>query len=459
MKKELPIFEFIIDDTLETGVKAISIVTDPAFESAAVYFQKAAKFIAFKDAKKQIVAGLSLIPNVPVYRVDPETGMEYYGIFRENTIERIVDRYHSEMLGNKVNVDHNDDAFIDAYLVEDFIVNSEQRKADLNSKGIDHKNIIGSWYTAFKIKDPEVFNAIENSGNATGFSIECYMDKILTKMNEEVKNKLIASNVKSEMNKINKTLKEKILSIFTEFEDFKRILVPELGFEIDYGKAGQPVNKVNVDPNGNETLTPIGQGEFSTDAGIVVVDDKSNLVEVRPLPKEPKAPTGDTSGNTSTVSGATTVVNDMHPNGMMPSGYTTTGNTDMKFPTGSTTGTTVTHHTSGDTSGSTSGGTQGIHKTVAELVGTQDGHYIIAVIVQGGIVTEAKATSEADLLKASNEKIKDLEDKNKVLDEKVKAPIADPILSPEVQPPDFSKMSAYEREMYNRGQKPVNVKK
>ena len=77
MEKKLPTFEFIIDDTFESGVKAIAIVTDPAFGSAALRFDNdipKPKFVAFGEKKKQIIAGFLILANTPVYRVDPEFG-------------------------------------------------------------------------------------------------------------------------------------------------------------------------------------------------------------------------------------------------------------------------------------------------------------------------------------------------------------------------------------------------
>ena len=157
MKKNIPTFQFVIDDSEESGVKAISIVGDPAFQSSMITFSKEKpKFVALADKKyKQICAGLSLIPDVPVYRVDEIFG-EYYGVFSKETIEKIVEKYHMEMNMNKLNLNHDENSFIDAFMVEDFIVDSEARVADLKLKGIEHPNIMGAWYTAFKIKDKNV---------------------------------------------------------------------------------------------------------------------------------------------------------------------------------------------------------------------------------------------------------------------------------------------------------------
>jgi len=287
MKQALPLFEFLIDDSEESGVKTVSIVGDPAFGSSLIAFGKEKpRFVALAGKKKQIVAGFSLIPNVPVYRVDAEIG-EYLGFFSKETIEKIVEKYHAEMLSNRVNLEHDSNAYIDAFMVEDYIVNSEFQVQDLASKGITHPNAIGAWYTAFKIKDISVFNSIVESGQGTGFSVEAFLDRVMVDFNREVKNIIINNKVKSEMKKVNKSLKEKILAIFTQDEKFERALVPELAFEIEWTEIGEPVNKVIVNENGEESLQPVGAGEFITEMGIILVDESSNLVEVRELPAEP----------------------------------------------------------------------------------------------------------------------------------------------------------------------------
>lgn len=457
MKKKLPIYEFLIDETSETGVKTISIVADPAFGSRAVFFEKSKpKFIALGDVKKQIIAGLALIPDVLVFRVDPETGEQYNAFFSAQTIEQIVNRFHDEQNGKNVNLNHDEKLPVNAYLLEDYIVNSQARVDDLKAKGIEHSNIMGAWYVAYKVKSPEVFNSIINGGEQVGFSVESFLDKVLTTFNTEIKNKFINEQIKLKMTKINKTIKEKILAIFTEVENFQRALVPELAFDIEWAKKDEPVNKVVVDENGNESLQPVGQGEFTTEKGIVVVDAASNLVEVRPLPKEPKVPetsgstSGTTSGETTQVSGATAIVNDQPAAAKVQvpevTGVTSgdTGNMETypweqcvadqtkrygsktaaervcgyirsknmsaddlseqelkellgaDFKSGSTSG------ASGSTSGATSS-KNGLNKSISELCPVA-GDYIIQVCVDDtGTITEATVTSQKDLLPQSQD--------------------------------------------------------
>jgi hypothetical protein len=469
MKKNIPTFQFVIDDSEESGVKAISIVGDPAFESSMISFSKEKpRFVALADKKyKQICAGLSLIPDVPIYRVDEIFG-EYYGYFSKETIEQIVEKYHQEMNMNKVNLEHNDSKYIDAFMIEDYIVDTPQRAEDLRAKGIDHKNIVGSWYTAFKIKDKNVFESIINGNTGMGFSVEAYLDRFSNQINDKF----------SKMKKDKKSLLEKIVKIFTNEEDFKenRSSVPELGFDIEWGKPGEPVNQVTVDPNGNEVLAPVGPGEFITDAGTIVVDDSSNLVEVRPVAGQPTgstAPVASVSGSTETPIVAPSekleaypwdqCISDQQAKGISKEGankicgWIKNNNSTQKLTDEQIKEILAMPEDSGNTVNApvtpapdaspvepvdppVSQAT--LNKTIGELVGTIDGEYWVQAIVENGKVTEVNVSSDTQLLKSQ---LAEVTKENNELKDKLKEPIGEPILGAPVEKKEWSKMNAYER--------------
>jgi len=427
MKKNIPLFEFVIDDTESSGVKAISIVSNPAFQNKLIAFAAIKpQFVLLADTKgkKRKVAGLALIPDVPVFRIDDVTGMEYNGFFSKETIEKIVEKFHDEMNNNKVNLNHDENKSIDAILIEDYIVDTPQRAEDLKLKGITHENIIGSWYVCYKIKNEQVFESIvknQNEGNPTGFSVECFLNTIMVEMNKQI-NK---SNLKIEMKKNNKTLLERILKIFSE-ESFERSLVPELAITIEWNGIGEQVKQVVVDAAGNETFAPVGPGEFNTDAGIIVVDEASNLLEVRPLPEQPEP--------VPEVAPAPVVASLEDDSIKLPDEELVDPvaevSPDMMPPDGSDPN--VVPEPAPDVKS----------KTIGEIVGENDGEYWVKVVVAGGLVTEAEVSSETDLLKTSLEEVKK---ENSELKDKLKEPIGEPILAPVPEKKDWNKMSTYER--------------
>ena len=450
MENQLPLFEFIIDESTATGVKAVSIVMEPAFGSAAIRFDEDApkpKFVAFGEKKQQIIAGFLILANTPVYRVDPEFG-EYMGFFSPETITKIIEKYHEEMLTNQVNLDHNNEAYIDAFMIEDYQVNTKERVADLAAKGLEHPQAFMSWYGALKIKDTEVFNAIDASGEMTGFSVEAFLDRVMVDFNAEVKNNIIQLKVKEEMAKNNKTIKERILAIFTDDEATKVVetkleqaLVPELALDIQWGEIGEPVMQVvpAETEDGEPTYTPIGQGEFVTDMGIIVVDESSNLVEVRELPAE--------IVEEPVVEDELAVDEDGNPIEVpAPSGDTETIAEDAEIvvpenPTEpSATGVTETVTP-----------TLGIDKSILEIVGTNRGEFvIIGFIDEEGNVVEAVYQSMQDLLLESQTKIDSLSAENAELLEKMKEPITDPILTPEPTPLEWDKMTVHQKYMHKK---------
>lgn len=455
MENQLPLFEFIIDESTATGVKAVSIVMEPAFGSAAIRFDEDApkpKFVAFGEKKQQIIAGFLILANTPVYRVDPEFG-EYMGFFSPETITKIIEKYHEEMLTNQVNLDHNNEAYIDAFMIEDYQVNTKERVADLAAKGLEHPQAFMSWYGALKIKDTEVFNAIDASGEMTGFSVEAFLDRVMVDFNAEVKNNIIQLKVKEEMAKNNKTIKERILAIFTDDEapevietevvetKLEQALVPELALDIQWGEIGEPVMQVvpAETEDGEPTYTPIGQGEFVTDMGIIVVDESSNLVEVRELPVE--------EVEEPVVEDELAVDEDGNPIEVpAPSGDTETIAEDAEIvvpenPTEpSATGVTETVTP-----------TLGIDKSILEIVGTNRGEFvIIGFIDEEGNVVEAVYQSMQDLLLESQTKIDSLSAENAELLEKMKEPITDPILTPEPTPLEWDKMTVHQKYMHKK---------
>ena len=489
MKKNIPLFEFVIDDTESSGVKAISIVSNPAFQNKLIAFAAVKpQFVLLADAKgkKRKVAGLALIPDVPVFRIDDVTGMEYNGFFSKETIEKIVEKFHDEMNNNKVNLNHDENKSIDAILIEDYIVDTPQRAEDLKLKGITHENIIGSWYVCYKIKNEQVFESIiknQNEGNPTGFSVECFLNTILVEMNKVI-NK---NNLKKVMKKNNKNLLEKIIEIFSK-EEFDRVLVPELAITLEVGKPGEVVNQVITDEKGTETLVPSGPGEYNTDSGVIVVDETSKLVEVRPLPEQPQpipaAEVSPDSGATETMKAypwdqcisdqlgagysqeaADKICGWIKANNSSQEGLTdeilqsiltpdeyackkkkldddsiklddeevlvdpvAEVSPDMMPPDG--------------TDPNAPPAPDVKSKTIGEIVGDNDGEYWVKVVVSGGLVTEAEVSSETDLLKTSLEEVKK---ENSELKDKLKEPIGEPILAPEPQKKDWNKMSAYEK--------------
>ena len=90
------ITELILDEGEDLyGVDAISLVEYPAIEQNFVFLsQEKNKYVfAKEDDEKKLLVGPALIPNKQIYRMDQETGEEYYAHFSKETIRRVSELY------------------------------------------------------------------------------------------------------------------------------------------------------------------------------------------------------------------------------------------------------------------------------------------------------------------------------------------------------------------------------
>lgn len=185
--------KFDIDENDKlSGVKTISLVDDPAIKSDFIAFSTEPQMVELKgEGFKHVVAGLALIPDKDIYRTT-EDGEPYVAYFTTDSIERIRNKFHKEMMTSRVNTDHNQQNYVDAFLIESFIIDSPERLADVNSKGINGA-AMGSWFVAYKIVDEQTFNRVLK-GELRGFSVEIFVKKMLSK--NEGKQPVIKENKK-----------------------------------------------------------------------------------------------------------------------------------------------------------------------------------------------------------------------------------------------------------------------
>ena len=385
MENKIPTFEFLIDDSEDSGVKTLSVVTSPAMESSFITLDKQDKKSKYvfidKDEKqyKGIVAGLAIIPDKMIFRQDEE-GNDYQGFFSIETIEKIRNKYHKEVMNLKsVNIEHSD-VFIDAFLIESYILDTEERVNEVKSKGIEEATL-GSWFTAFKIENKEVFNACV-SGVFNGFSVEAFLDREL---------KLSVNNnnfkkIKTMKKNLLERLKMRVNKILDEV-NFEESLVPELNVTLVWDEVGSDVTKTYVNDDELEVTEPIGVGEFVVEDGrIIVVDENSMLVEVRDAVVEEELVEEEVVIVEPEVSGDTVVEEELVEEVVIENDIAAA--------------------------------------TLGELIDvTKDGSYSISVVVLDGVITEANVSAEQNLI------AQELNDKIKELELKLSEPIAEPKLT------------------------------
>lgn len=285
---EYPVYRFKVKkDGTGTGMVGISLVDEPAMESSWEVFkneQLKPMFIALESTEeKQELLGAALIPDKAILRKD-EAGNYYYGVFDGDTIETIRNKFHKEKknLGT-VNLNHDSDKKIEAYLNESYIIQTQEQLDAVHSLGLGEEVVLGSWVVRYKIEDSEVFNFAKE--NLTGFSIEILLER-------ELVDEFIKSNFKNNfiMSKVEK-LVERFKSAIEEFETpgtsteqtLEDVTVAESGRVLRYTEVGEPVLEVTTDEEGNEETVPFQEAAelILEDGRTIVIDENGNLVEIK----------------------------------------------------------------------------------------------------------------------------------------------------------------------------------
>lgn len=167
----LPIYEISVDGV--TGMYAIALVKRPAMQSTWQVFndqEQQLKFAVTDEEQHKVLAVLCRA-DFPIYRRSEEMG-EFYVVFNKETIEAMTQKMLREGFHENVNVEHDDDFYIDGVeLTQIFIKNSEKGINPAGFESIEE----GSAFCEYKITAPEVWDAIKQ-GVFTGISLEGLFD-------------------------------------------------------------------------------------------------------------------------------------------------------------------------------------------------------------------------------------------------------------------------------------------
>lgn len=166
----IPIYNAIIEDN-GCGVDKISLVKSPAVESNFLAFADNKKQVMFSaNEEKQIITGVLLRCDYPIYRNDNELG-EYYIKFDRETIRTIAEQILNDNSQNKINIEHTPYLIDGVNMFELFIKDSY---FGISPNGFE--NITdGSLFATFKVHNPKVWEAIK-AGDFMGFSIEGFFN-------------------------------------------------------------------------------------------------------------------------------------------------------------------------------------------------------------------------------------------------------------------------------------------
>lgn len=195
--KDLPIFQANVDEE-GTGMFVVSLVEEPAVEVSWQLFDKAKQTFKVENPDLQLITGVVMLADTPIYRYDPTYG-EYYIVFSKDTIEKMVQKFFKEGYQENVDNDHTFNLIDGIELQQAFIKDTEK---GISPKGFEDVPD-GSLFFTYKVTSDELWEKVR-TGSWTGFSLAGTFDmeqafaKVIDKDEEEILNLI-------------QTLKERIL--------------------------------------------------------------------------------------------------------------------------------------------------------------------------------------------------------------------------------------------------------
>jgi len=177
------LYELILEEESE-GVRAISLVDDPAIEENWIALKAEEYSFRSIDEEKRLIMGAVLVPDKPIYR--NQGGEEFYIYFTKETIRAALEKYAKSGNHKQATLEHElaiqGVTTIESWIVED----SVHDKSALYGLKLP----IGSWVATMKVDSPEVWSLVKE-GRVKGFSIEGLFkrkesDKETTDLSKEV---------------------------------------------------------------------------------------------------------------------------------------------------------------------------------------------------------------------------------------------------------------------------------
>ena len=133
-----------------------------------------AKTRYFLEEDQRIIVGPAMIPGLEIVRQDEDTDEIYYVKFSAETVSKIAEKFMRELRNRETNILHQEDIPADSYLMESWIVETEDDKA--NTK-YGFNVPIGTWMVKMRVTNPKVWKLVKE-GKLRGLSIEgSFVDK------------------------------------------------------------------------------------------------------------------------------------------------------------------------------------------------------------------------------------------------------------------------------------------
>lgn len=162
-------------DEAKRGTEQVNVVSGRA--KSARYFSTnptGSKTRMFLDEDQRIIVAPSMLPDLEIVRQDEDTKEIYYVKFSKETVAKIAEKFMRELRNKDTNILHQEDLPADSYVMESWIVETEDDKA--NTK-YGFNVPIGTWMVKMRVTNPKVWKLVKE-GKLRGLSIEgSFIDK------------------------------------------------------------------------------------------------------------------------------------------------------------------------------------------------------------------------------------------------------------------------------------------
>jgi hypothetical protein len=164
----------------DAEVNFVALVDRPAVQRNWNAFKDKVNFQIISE-DKQIISGLLMLADTPIFRSDATNG-DYYVTFSKDTIFKIAQRYFKKGYQANVNLMHDASMQVEGVtMFESFISDTSRGIAPM--KGFEDSPD-GSWFGSFKVDNQAVWQMIKD-GKVMGFSVEGIFEYTRQKSKEQ----------------------------------------------------------------------------------------------------------------------------------------------------------------------------------------------------------------------------------------------------------------------------------
>ncbi len=179
--EKLPRYQISVNpedgDGEELGMTQIAYTSTPAILVKGMAFNLN-KTMVFADELKYRLAAPAMIPDMPIYREDPEMG-SYEVVFSREVIEKLRSDFMAKKAQAQFNIEHNAEVEAPSYILDSWITGPSETDPSFTKYGI--KVPEGSWFVVSQFTDKEFFKNEIMAKDRVGYSIEGFLGLSLSK--------------------------------------------------------------------------------------------------------------------------------------------------------------------------------------------------------------------------------------------------------------------------------------